>query len=170
MNSIDALSQHLVPAAMVVARVSGLAVQGPVLSSPAIPMRIKALLVLSLGLAVYPSAAAASALPSQASIAMLAPLVALEFGIGVFIGFMASMPLLAAQFGGLAMGQQIGLGFARFLRCDQTAYADHDHPDDAGDSHLHERATQPVEPARRRLSGHRRIHEPTMNEVKGTSA
>jgi len=114
MNSIDALSQHLVPAAMVVARVSGLAVQGPVLSSPAIPMRIKALLVLSLGLAVYPSAAAASALPAQASLAMLAPLVALEFGIGVFIGFMASMPLLAAQFGGLSMGQQIGLGFARF--------------------------------------------------------
>ena len=75
MNSIDALSQHLVPAAMVVARVSGLAVQGPVLSSPAIPMRIKALLVLSLGLAVYPSAAAASELPVQASMAMLAPLV-----------------------------------------------------------------------------------------------
>jgi flagellar biosynthetic protein FliR len=114
MNSIDALSQHLAPAAMVVARVSGLAVQGPVLSSPAIPVRIKALLVLAIGLAVYPTVAANASLPGQAPIAMLAPLVALEFGIGVFIGFMASMPLLAAQFGGLSMGQQIGLGFARF--------------------------------------------------------
>jgi flagellar biosynthetic protein FliR len=45
---------------------------------------------------------------------MAALLVVVEFGIGVFIGFMAAMPLLAAQFGGLAMGQQIGLGFARF--------------------------------------------------------
>jgi flagellar biosynthetic protein FliR len=111
MNSIDALSQHLAPAAMVVARVSGLAVQGPVLSSPAIPVRIKALLVLAIGLAVYPTVAANASLPGQAPLAMLAPLVALEFGIGVFIGFMASMPLLAAQFGGLSMGQQIGLGF-----------------------------------------------------------
>jgi flagellar biosynthetic protein FliR len=48
------------------------------------------------------------------TLAMAAGLVILEFGIGVFIGFMASMPLYAAQFGGLSMGQQIGLGFARF--------------------------------------------------------
>jgi flagellar biosynthetic protein FliR len=114
MNAIETLSQHLVPAAMVVARVSGLAIQGPVLSSPAIPVRIKALLVVSIGLAVYPSVAASADLPTNLSLAAAAPLVVLELGIGVFIGFMASMPLLAAQFGGLAMGQQIGLGFARF--------------------------------------------------------
>ncbi len=69
---------------------------------------------LALGLSVYPSVAASAALPASASLAMAVPLVALEFGVGVFIGFMASMPLLAAQFGGLTMGQQIGLGFARF--------------------------------------------------------
>ena len=115
MNAIETLSQHLVPAAMVSARVAGLAVQGPVLSSPAIPVRIKALLVLSLGLAVYPSVAAHAELPAgSTALAMVAPLVLVEFAVGVFIGFMASMPLLAAQFGGLAMGQQIGLGFARF--------------------------------------------------------
>ena len=114
MNALDALSMHLVPAVMVVSRVSGMAVQGPLLSSPAIPMRIKALLVASLGLAVYPAVAANAQLPSSISFAMAAGLVLLEFGIGVFIGFMASMPLLAAQFAGLSMGQQIGLGFARF--------------------------------------------------------
>ena len=115
MNAIESLSQHLVPAAMVVARVAGLAVQGPVLSSPAIPVRIKALLVLSLGLAVYPTVSAHAALPvAGTSLAMAAPLLLVEFAIGVFIGFMASMPLLAAQFGGMSMGQQIGLGFARF--------------------------------------------------------
>jgi flagellar biosynthetic protein FliR len=114
MNALDALSQHLVPAVMVVARVSGMAVQGPLLSSPAIPMRIKALLVAALGLAVYPAVARHAELPMDVTLGMAALLVVVEFGIGVFIGFMAAMPLLAAQFGGLAMGQQIGLGFARF--------------------------------------------------------
>ena len=103
MNAIETLSQHLVPAAMVVARVSGLAIQGPVLSSPAIPVRIKALLVVSIGLAVYPSVAASADLPTNLSLAAAAPLIVLELGIGVFIGFMASMPLLAAQFGGLKL-------------------------------------------------------------------
>ena len=114
MGAVETLSQHLVPAAMVVARVSGLAIQGPVLSSPAIPVRIKALLVVSLGLAVYPSVAANAGLPTDVPLAAAVPLIALELAIGAFVGFMASMPLLAAQFGGLAMGQQIGLGFARF--------------------------------------------------------
>lgn len=114
MNAIDALSQHLVPAAMVVARVSGLAMQGPLLSSSSIPVRIKAMLVVALGLAIYPAVAAHAELPAAVSLGMAFPLIVIEFGIGAFIGFMASMPLLAAQFGGLSMGQQIGLGFARF--------------------------------------------------------
>jgi flagellar biosynthetic protein FliR len=114
MQALEALSQHLVPAVMVVARVSGLAVQGPLLSSSSIPMRIKALLVAALGLAIYPTAAASATLPSTMTLGMAFPMILLEFGIGVFIGFIASMPLLAAQFGGLTMGQQIGLGFARF--------------------------------------------------------
>ena len=114
MNAIEALSQHLVPAVMVVARISGVAVQGPVLSSPSIPLRIKALLVAALGVAIYPTVSMHAELPMRASLGMALPLIALEFGIGAFIGFMASMPLLAAQFGGLSMGQQIGLGFARF--------------------------------------------------------
>lgn len=114
MNSIDALAQHLVPAAMVVARVGGLAFHGPVLSSPAIPVRIKALLVVTLGLAIYPTVAATSTLSHAPSLSMALPLLILEVGIGAFIGFCASLPLLAAQFGGMSMGQQIGLGFARF--------------------------------------------------------
>lgn len=114
MNAIESLAQHAVPATMVVARVSGIAIHGPVLSSPAIPMRIKALLVASLGLAVYPSVAASVALPSGTPLGAALPLVAAELAIGAFVGFLASLPLLAAQFGGLAMGQQIGLGFARF--------------------------------------------------------
>jgi flagellar biosynthetic protein FliR len=114
MNAIEQLSQHIVPALMVVARVSGLAFHGPLLSSSAIPMRIKALLVVSLGLAMYPMVAVSGELPREITLGMALPLVAIELGIGAFIGFCASMPLLAAQFAGLTMAQQIGLGFARF--------------------------------------------------------
>jgi len=114
MNAIEQLSQHIVPALMVVARVSGLAFHGPLLSSSAIPVRIKALLVVSLGLAVYPSVAVTGDLPREITLGMALPLVVAELGVGAFIGFCASMPLLAAQFAGLTMGQQIGLGFARF--------------------------------------------------------
>jgi flagellar biosynthetic protein FliR len=114
MSSIDALSQHLVPATLVVARVGGVAIHGPILSSPAIPLRIKGLLVAALGLAVYPSVASTATMPHEISLGAALPLLVIEIGIGAFIGFMASLPLLAAQFGGLAMGQQIGLGFARF--------------------------------------------------------
>ena len=114
MDAIETLSQHLVPATMVVARTSGIAIHGPVLSSSAIPMRIKALLVATLGLAVYPSVAGSAALPRDLTLGAALPLVAAELAVGAFIGFAASLPLLAAQFAGLGMGQQMGLGFARF--------------------------------------------------------
>ena len=114
MGAIETLSQHLVPATMVVARVSGLAIHGPVLSSPAIPMRIKGLLVAALGLAIYPSVAGSVGAGPGLSLGMAVPFIALELGLGAFIGLLASSPILAAQFGGLTMGQQIWLGFARF--------------------------------------------------------
>jgi flagellar biosynthesis protein FliR len=45
---------------------------------------------------------------------MLGPIVALEFMVGLVIGFAASLPMVAMQTGGLIMGQQMGLGFAMF--------------------------------------------------------
>ncbi len=39
----------------------------------------------------------------------------MELAIGLVIGFMASLPLIAIQTGGLVMGQQMGLGFASFF-------------------------------------------------------
>lgn len=46
---------------------------------------------------------------------MLAYLVASEALIGLLLGFGASLPLVAMQIGGLMMGQQLGLGFARVI-------------------------------------------------------
>ena len=88
---------------------------GPVFGSPAIPIRIKIGLAFTAGLAIYPllhadGFAAAPAL----SIWTVAPIVGLEVLIGLVVGFAASMPMVAVQTGGLIMGQQMGLGFARF--------------------------------------------------------
>jgi flagellar biosynthesis protein FliR len=44
----------------------------------------------------------------------LGPLLAMELMIGLIIGYIASIPLIAVQTSGLIMGQQMGLGFARF--------------------------------------------------------
>jgi flagellar biosynthesis protein FliR len=44
----------------------------------------------------------------------MVPLGAAEIAIGGVIGFIASMPIFAMRAGGLVMGQQMGLGFARF--------------------------------------------------------
>ena len=48
------------------------------------------------------------------SIWMLGPIIAGEALVGLVIGFIASLPLVGVQTGGLVMGQQMGLGFARF--------------------------------------------------------
>jgi flagellar biosynthesis protein FliR len=38
----------------------------------------------------------------------------MELMIGLIIGYLATLPMLAVQVGGIMMGQQMGLGFARF--------------------------------------------------------
>lgn len=101
---------------MVVFRLAGLAVFAPVFGSPAIPARLKMYLTLVIGAAIYPviSPAYVAAVPQNLDMYVLAPMVAMEIAIGLMIGFLASMPMLAMQTGGLLMGQQMGLGFARF--------------------------------------------------------
>src|SRR5262245_17308129 len=115
MSSLDAISHHLAPAMLVVFRISGLAVFGPVIGSPLVPMRVKALVVVALGIAVYPSLSHGSLANEhiELSIGSIAPLVVGEVCVGAVIGFLALLPMVAMQMGGLIMGQQMGLGFAR---------------------------------------------------------
>ncbi|MSR40934.1 MAG: type III secretion protein [Phycisphaerales bacterium] len=114
MSSLEQLSQHLLPAILVISRIGGLALHGPVLSSPAIPMQIKAFLVVALGLSCYPAIAAGTTFPPDGGLLLATAFIAGELLIGAVIGFLAAAPILAMQFGGVFMGQQIGLGFARF--------------------------------------------------------
>ena len=121
MSSIQAISAslpaHIPPAMLVIFRIGGLAIYGPVLGSNVIPVRVRVMLSFILGLAVYPllSRETLVGAPMQLDLLMLGPMVALELLIGLAIGFVASIPLISMQTGGLLMGQQMGLGFARFF-------------------------------------------------------
>jgi len=114
-SSLDIIGSHLGPALLVVFRLSGLAIFAPVIGSPAVPVKVKALLVFLLGVATYPALAAGPLAGQHVSLSLggLAPLIVCELLVGAVIGFLAVLPMVAMQMGGLVMGQQMGLGFAR---------------------------------------------------------
>jgi flagellar biosynthetic protein FliR len=111
------LLHHIAPALLVIFRIGGLMIYGPVLGSNVVPVRVKVLLAFVLGAAIYPTLAAHdhTAVGLQLSLWMLAPLVALELLIGLVIGYLASLPLSSMQMGGVIISQQIGLGFAQLF-------------------------------------------------------
>jgi flagellar biosynthetic protein FliR len=93
-------------------------IYGPLFGSPIVPGRVKVLLAFTLGAAVYPFLAG-NVLAGQPALELslwtLLPVIALELLIGLIIGFVASLPLIAVQIGGRTMGMQMGLGFARIV-------------------------------------------------------
>ncbi|MCH7797429.1 MAG: flagellar biosynthetic protein FliR [Planctomycetes bacterium] len=108
---------HVPAALLVIFRIGGLMIFGPLLSSSIIPPRVKLYLAVLLGLAVYPAVSARVVIDVSPVLDLwsLAPLVFTELLFGAAIGFMATLPLVSVQIGGLIMGQQMGLGFARFF-------------------------------------------------------
>ena len=126
MSQYQAMLNHLPPAMLVVFRIGGLMIFGPVFGSPVIPARVKVALAFLIGAAIYPLLSAEFFIGAELHLDlwMLAPLVATELLIGLIIGYIASIPLIAVQTGGLLMGQQMGLGFARFYNPGMDAQAD----------------------------------------------
>ena len=123
MEAIAIIERSMGPAALVVMRLGGLFIYAPLISMKAIPARIKGLLVLVTGVGAWAVLAergvgfpAVSILDPWAMV----PLGAAEIAIGAMIGFVASLPIFAMQSGGLVMGQQMGLGFARIPPCADT--------------------------------------------------
>jgi flagellar biosynthesis protein FliR len=116
MNDLHSILDHLPAAMLVIFRIGGLMIYGPVFGSAVVPVRIRIFLAFIIGLATYPllSSQHITNLDLQSNLWLLAPMIAVELMIGLIIGFLASVPLLAMETGGLIMGQQMGLGFARF--------------------------------------------------------
>ncbi|MCH7545801.1 MAG: flagellar biosynthetic protein FliR [Planctomycetes bacterium] len=117
MSQVQAILDHVPPALLVIFRIGGIMVFGPLFGSSIIPGRIKVMLAFIIGLAVYPILADSVLTPPPLKLELfsLAPIIAMELLIGMVIGYIASIPLTSMQMGGLMIGQQMGLGFARFF-------------------------------------------------------
>lgn len=111
MPGIEPLIAHVVPFALVATRMMGLFVFAPILTSASIPVQSRVLLAFMLAAAVYP------AIPVQyADVPLdlwgLLPLIVSETLIGVCVGLIASIPVMALQLGGHVTGFQMGLSMA----------------------------------------------------------
>ncbi len=112
MNPGTTILEHFPGFALVLSRLTGLFIFAPLLSSPALPRKVRALLAIGFAAAVYPSVAAVGSIPARLDLFDLAPMMASELLIGLSIGVLASIPLFTAQLSGVIMGQQMGLGLA----------------------------------------------------------
>lgn len=124
MVSLEPIFRHATPFALVVFRLAGLLVFTPLLANRTLPRRFRALLAIMLGAAVYPALPSNLQEPPAADMIALAPLVASELLIGVVIGFLAGLPILAMDMAGFLMGHQMGMGLARVYNPDMGADTD----------------------------------------------
>lgn len=111
----DAILPHLVPWVLVMSRLGGLFLLAPIFSSPAIPRQVRLYLLLALTAVVYPLIDPGPLIGQGIDLYTLAPAIAGEVMIGASLGLFSLMPLIGVQFGGLLMGQQMGLAIAQIL-------------------------------------------------------
>ncbi len=109
---MEALLDHVAPFCLVLARIGGLFVFAPVIGSPLIPMRVRALLAVTMTLAAYAAVPGVEQAPVTLDLVTLSIGIVSETLIGVAIGLVAMMPIVSIQLGGLLMGFQLGLGIA----------------------------------------------------------
>ncbi len=118
MPDLSPIFPHLAPLGMVLARLTGIFIYAPILSSPLIPRIARVYLVVALTLAVY-----TAVLPSmQVSVLMgsmnvsawtIVPVLGFELLIGLVVGFIAMIPLAGIQLAGHEVAQQFGLAIAQ---------------------------------------------------------
>ncbi len=121
----DLITLHLPAWLMVLFRLSGLFLLSPILGSASVPRYVKAMLVLVLSMAVYPMLlmnpgsttfnSAVTLMGHGLSFWHLGPAAAAELMIGYIIGWVATLPLIGMQVGGMIIDQQMGLSFAQIV-------------------------------------------------------
>ena len=93
--------------ALVLARVGGLVMGVPVLSSQQVPALVKVWLIATLSIMAFPTVA--PWLPAEVTLAQAVPGMVGEFMIGHLLGFAVSGVLYAAQIGGNVLSHQSGM-------------------------------------------------------------
>jgi flagellar biosynthetic protein FliR len=118
MPPVELLLQHAVPFVLVSFRLAGLFIFTPVLTNRLMPGRARALLVVMLAAALYPTLPAHAQVAPDAGLVTLIPLVVSETLIGAVIGFVASLPVLSLDMAGFLMSHQMGLSLGRVYNPD----------------------------------------------------
>lgn len=128
MPGLESMLEMVVPWCLVVARVAGLFVFAPMLSSTMLPARARALLAAAVGLAAAPLVARVHAdlafMPVPLDMFTLFGLLLSETLIGLSIGLIAMLPLIALDLAGTLMGHQMGLNLARVYNPETDAEID----------------------------------------------
>lgn len=115
MDGLEPIFEHGIVTMLVAFRLAGVLLFSPIVASAGIPVRVKVFLVLSLAAAVSPVVPAGWQLSSDVTLATLGQIMVTETLIGASIGFIASIPIVAMQLGGMLMGMQMGLGLAQIF-------------------------------------------------------
>jgi flagellar biosynthesis protein FliR len=102
----------LIPFALVLARVAGLLAGIPVFGSAVVPARIKAPLIFTMALLVFPIVKPQLMIPQAGDSISLAILVVRETLIGLTLGLLSQMIFAAVEFCGQQVGTQMGLSMA----------------------------------------------------------
>lgn len=95
-------------------RISGIVMVAPIFGSPAVPARVKACLSLVLAVLFFPLVGRPAA-PASSELGIYALAVLQELGVGLLIGFAASLLFFAVQFGGQLIDQELGLMLANVI-------------------------------------------------------
>lgn len=110
----DLRPEDLPVLALVLFRVTGVVLVAPVLGSPSVPVMARVFLSVLLALVFFPIVRGAAPLvePSAGAFALAA---AAELGIGLLLGFAASLLFAAVQLGGHLIDQELGILQANLL-------------------------------------------------------
>ncbi|MFA7329729.1 MAG: flagellar biosynthetic protein FliR [Candidatus Delongbacteria bacterium] len=106
---------------LVLFRVAGIVGSMPVLSSRAVPVRMRLALALVLTVALLPAIPLAAWPLEPKGIWVLSGLIVQEVVLGLLLGFAAQMPILAMQAAGDMIGLQMGFGVAAVFDPDSGA-------------------------------------------------
>lgn len=126
MQGIGPLLEMIVPWMLVVTRVAGLFIFAPMVSSITLPFKARALVAATIGLAATPLVIAMSGGQpvGPVDLVSLPWLMLSEMMIGLSMGLIAVLPLLALDLAGVLMGHQMGLNLARVYNPESDAEVD----------------------------------------------
>lgn len=124
MQGIEPLLAMAVPCLLIIGRVAGLFIFAPMISSVTLPLRARALIAASIGLAAAPLVMGSAPAFPRLDLISLPWLLLSEMLIGLSMGLIATLPILAMDLAGVLMGHQMGMNLARVYNPESDAEVD----------------------------------------------